>query len=82
MRALIVVAGLLVVGCSTTWSRPLTPVAQQERDEAECRMLARGIYPNTGGLGGAPGGLMIIAGLAQQSEILQDCMKSKGYVPS
>ena len=70
---------LLLSGCVTTWVMPGVEVPVQERDEAYCRMLSNGVYPNTGGLGGLAGTGMIFAGLAQRRQIMNDCMVAKGY---
>ena len=71
---------LLLAACAgPKFIRPDTPVSLQERDEAECRTVARMIQPNTGGMGGLAGSLMLMSGMSAQAASLRDCMTTKGY---
>lgn len=68
MRICLVIACLLVAGCSTTWYHKNFSQARFDRDVNQCEVEAN-----------ARAGYGLITVLAAYQQIYTDCMKRKGY---
>jgi hypothetical protein len=98
MRRLLLIALLLVAGCTTTYTKPGLTQSEWDRDTYACEAGSMGVpagvavyAPNPGAPGWAgvesQGGALMNASQnliqrGQQARLYKACMKARGYTPS
>lgn len=69
-RTILILAGVLLAGCSRTWDRPGATPAQFNQEAYECERDTRAVSASFGG--GLAGGLFA-------RDFMDRCMKARGW---